>query len=60
MSQMMDNKDKALQILAALLLIMIGIVVFQRTKYEDEVKSLRHQMITDKITIKRLENETNR
>jgi hypothetical protein len=56
----MDNKDKALQILAALLLIMIGIVVFQRTKYEDEVKSLRHQMITDKITIKRLKNETNR
>jgi hypothetical protein len=58
--QMTDNKDKAIQVLAILLLIVIGIAIYQRTQYEDEVRSVRHQMILDSITIKRLENETNR
>jgi hypothetical protein len=56
----MDNKDKVIQVLAILLLIVIGIAIYQRTQYEDEVRSVRHQMILDSITIKRLENETNR
>lgn len=59
-SQMMDNKGRAIQVLAALLLVVIAIAIYQRTKYESEVQSLRHQMILDSLTIKRLENETNR
>jgi hypothetical protein len=56
----MDNKDRAIQVLAALLLMVIGLAIYQRTQYEDELKSMSHQMILDSITIKRLENETDR
>jgi hypothetical protein len=56
----MDNKGRAIQVLATLLLVVIAIAIYQRTQYENEVQSLRHQMILDSLTIKRLENETNR
>jgi hypothetical protein len=60
MTQTMDNKGKAIQVLAILLLIVIGLAMYQRTEYENELNSMRHQMILDSITIKRLENETDR
>jgi len=56
----MDNKDKAIQVLAALLLIVIGLAIYQRTQYENDLKTMEHQIISDSITIKRLENEANR
>ena len=60
MTQQTDNKGKAIQVLAILLLIVVAIAIYQRSKYEDELQSMKHQMILDSITIKRLENETDR
>lgn len=60
MTQLMDNKDRAIQVLALSLLVVIGLAIYQRTKYEGDVQSMRHQMILDSLTIKRLENETDR
>jgi hypothetical protein len=38
---------------------MLGIAMYQRTEYENELGSLRHQMSIDSITIKRFENANN-
>lgn len=50
----MDHKDKIIKLLAALLLVVIGIAMYQRTAYEQELNSLRH------VIKKQKENETNR
>ena len=60
MTQQTDNKGKAIQVLGILLLTVVAIAIYQRSKYENEVQSMKHQMILDSITIKRLENETDR
>ena len=57
MTQPMDNKDKVISILAALLLMMIAVVSYQRTVYEDELGSMRHQMGIKEQIIKQLQND---
>jgi len=53
----MDNKDRVISILAALLLMMIAVVSYQRTVYEDELGSMRHQMGIKEQIIKQLQND---
>jgi hypothetical protein len=55
----MDNKDRIIKVLAALLLMMIAVAAYQRTEYENELGSMRHQMRIDSITIKKFENANN-
>ena len=50
----MDSRDKIIKLLAALLLAVIGIAIYQRTTYEQELGSLRHVIKNQK------ENEANR
>jgi len=57
MTQPMDNKDRVISILAALLLMMIAVVSYQRTVYEDELGSMRHQMGIKEQIIKQLQND---
>ena len=57
MTQPMDNKDKVISILAALLLMMMAVVSYQRTVYEDEMGSMRHQMGIKEQIIKQLQND---
>jgi hypothetical protein len=52
--QMTDSKDKIIRLLAALLLVVISIAIYQRTTYEQELSSLRH------VIKKQKENEANR
>lgn len=54
MEKVMDHKDKIIKLLAALLLVVIGIAMYQRTTYEQELNSLRH------VIKKQKENEANR
>ena len=55
----MDNKDRIISILATLLLMMIAVVAYQRTVYEDELGSIRHQMGINEQIIKQLQNANN-
>lgn len=57
MTQPMDNKDKVISILAALLLMMMAVISYQRTVYEDEMGSMRHQIGIKEQIIKQLQND---
>lgn len=57
MTQPMDNKDRVIKVLAALLLMMIAVAAYQRTEYEDELGSMRHQISINERIIKELQND---
>jgi len=38
----MDHKDRIIRILALLLLLMTAVAMYQRTNYENELNTLRH------------------
>ena len=57
MTQPMDNKDRVISVLAALLLMMMAVVSYQRTVYEDELGSMRHQIAIKEQIIKQLQND---
>jgi len=57
MIQPMDKKNEIYSALIALLLLMIAVIVYQRTMYEDEIGSLRHQIGINEQTIRRLQND---
>lgn len=52
MTRVMDSKDRIIKILALLLLMMTAVAIYQRTNYENELNTLRHN--------NNKKNETNR
>jgi hypothetical protein len=52
----MENKDKLIKWLAALLLIFIIIAMWQRTAYENEIGSMKMRISSDSIKINNYEN----
>lgn len=56
MTPPMDNKDKLIKWLAALLLIFIVITMWQRTAYENEIGSMKMRISSDSVKINKYQN----
>jgi hypothetical protein len=55
----MENKDRVIKVLAFLLLVMIGVAMYQRTEYEDEIDSLKYKISADSVKLKTFQDAHN-
>jgi hypothetical protein len=55
----MENKDKVIKVLAFFLLVMIGVAMYQRTEYEDEIDLLKYKISVDSVKLKTFQDAHN-